>query len=512
MLLLLLLLPAVAAGSTLKLAVLIGNNRGHEAGRTLRYVHQDARKLHRVLTELGGFAPDNVHLLLEQGSGRAWQLLRSVEAKIRRHRSTPGNKALLLFYYSGHADGSVLELGDSSLEYSRLLGFLKRSGADVRLVFIDSCRSGRLLAAKGGRPGRGYRIQVSDEMNSHGYAVITSSAADELSQESMEVRGSFFTHYLVSALRGAGDISGDGRVTLAEAYRYTYARTVARTSGTVGGGQHPMYEFKLAGQGDVVLTRTLDAGSRLLFSPAASGRLVVLDSRSEEMVAESTVTAGEQVQLALAPGDYTVYLLSKGVARRGRVSLARGQHTRLDRRQLVPHRLARTVTKGGLFRRSLAQRLDAGLLVRRMPLELGDVALGPALGYHLGLTDSWGLDARLTWATAINPDVATGYHELGLQLGPSLRWRLSRLLLFQVGALVGYDHLFQDDRQGIERHTSAFSYLLLAEAGIPAGFDGRLVFYLNLGGGGRVFQLRDAGWVHRVDLQATWGIGWAWGD
>jgi uncharacterized caspase-like protein len=59
-------------------------------------------------------------------------------------------------------------------------------------------------------------------VDASGEVVITSSSADELSQESDEVGGSYFTHYLLSGLRGAADTSGDGEVTLDEAYRYVY--------------------------------------------------------------------------------------------------------------------------------------------------------------------------------------------------------------------------------------------------------------------------------------------------
>ena len=56
-----------------------------------------------------------------------------------------------------------------------------------------------------------------DDLASTGEALLTSSAADENALESKEIRGSFFSHHLVSGLRGAADSSGDGQVTLAEA-------------------------------------------------------------------------------------------------------------------------------------------------------------------------------------------------------------------------------------------------------------------------------------------------------
>jgi hypothetical protein len=47
-----------------------------------------------------------------------------------------------------------------------------------------------------------------------GHAFLTSSAASEVAQESDRIRASYFTYYLVSGLRGAADVTGEGKVTL----------------------------------------------------------------------------------------------------------------------------------------------------------------------------------------------------------------------------------------------------------------------------------------------------------
>src|SRR5439155_1760197 len=105
----------------------------------------------------------------------------------------------------------------------------------------------------------------------------------ELALESREIRGSFFTHHFVSGLRGAADASGDGRVTLAEAYEYAFSRTVSATSGTVVGPQHPAYDYRLSGKGDFVLTDLLRP-SGVLELPAGYDRLLVLAEPREQVV------------------------------------------------------------------------------------------------------------------------------------------------------------------------------------------------------------------------------------
>lgn len=60
-----------------------------------------------------------------------------------------------------------------------------------------------------------------------------------------------FTYYLVEGLRGAGDLDGDGTVTLQELYQYV-EREVTQRSRAVGGNQHPVLKGELEGQLPVV--------------------------------------------------------------------------------------------------------------------------------------------------------------------------------------------------------------------------------------------------------------------
>ena len=85
--------------------------------------------------------------------------------------------------------------------------------------------------SKGVRAAPAFDVQQAQAASTrpHGLVLIASSSADEESQESDEIGASFFTHYLASGLLGDADASGDGKVTLSEAYAYAYARTVGET-------------------------------------------------------------------------------------------------------------------------------------------------------------------------------------------------------------------------------------------------------------------------------------------
>jgi hypothetical protein len=91
-------------------------------------------------------------------------------------------------------------------------------------------------------------------------------------QESAALGGSFFTHHLDVGLRGAADADGDGQVTLAEAFRYTSARTVAQTAATQGGVQHPTYDFRMSGR-LVVLGLTIQPGAGTSYRDVADAPL-----------------------------------------------------------------------------------------------------------------------------------------------------------------------------------------------------------------------------------------------
>ena len=124
--------------------------------------------------------------------------------------------------------------------------------SEVRLGILDACQSGEITRTKGMVIGVPF-AEVTEVRQAEGEAWLTAASADEAAQESDKIRGSFFTHYLLSALRGAAD-QGDGVVTLGEAYAYAYDRTVSRTGATTGGTQHPTYDYRITGRGDLPLT------------------------------------------------------------------------------------------------------------------------------------------------------------------------------------------------------------------------------------------------------------------
>src|SRR5436190_233554 len=136
-----------------------------------------------------------------------------LNARIREHR-----EAILVVYYSGHADGEALHLAGTRLAMSELKELLVGSPAVSRVLIVDACRSGTLINLKGARQVTPFPVTVLDDPVPEGFAVLTSSTASEDSQESIALGGSFFTYYLNSGLIGGADHDRDGTVTLSELY------------------------------------------------------------------------------------------------------------------------------------------------------------------------------------------------------------------------------------------------------------------------------------------------------
>jgi WD40 repeat protein len=281
---LVLLLALLGAGPSLaatRLAVLVGANAGWEGDVPLRYAQEDARRLGEALSELGGFPADAI-VQLRTPTGE--QLRAALDAAKQRLAASSG-ETLFVFYYSGHADERHLHLRGAPLSFEELSRRLRELPASVKVGILDACRSGSILSTKGGRPASAFSVHVQDELALRGTVLLTSSGADELSQEARALSGSFFTHHLVSGLRGAADEDGDLQVSLEEVYRYASVRTLLDTALTPSGAQRPAFRYELKGRGRLVLTR-LNGPVAFLRFPRDGQRCFVTDAGERWLLAE----------------------------------------------------------------------------------------------------------------------------------------------------------------------------------------------------------------------------------
>jgi hypothetical protein len=308
-----------------RFALLVGVNDGGPARARLRYAASDAHAMARVLESLGGVAPGDL-VFVADGSRRAVQEGFAAVEKMLRAEQSRGVRRELVFYYSGHSDEEGLLLGGERISYQELRAFIHQAPADLSLAILDSCESGAFTRHKGGARRAPFLLDAS--IDTHGHAFLTSSAANEVAQESDRIAASFFTYFLVSGLRGAADSNRDRRVTLQEAFQFASQETLARTERTQGGPQHAAYEFDLTGTGDMVVTDVRTTQSGLVLTPELSGRISVREAGGA-LIAELRKPAGSSVELGLEPGSYVVAVESGGAVQEAQLTLAAGEHLAL---------------------------------------------------------------------------------------------------------------------------------------------------------------------------------------
>ncbi len=306
----------------------------------LRYAHSDARQVAGVFTELGGVSTEDQQVLIEPTPA---ELLAALKSVVRGVAQLPA-RTELVFYYSGHSDEQGLLLKGQRLGYQELRKALLATGVDVRVAVLDSCASGAFTRLKGGQRKPPFVVDASSDVK--GYAFLTSSSSTEAAQESDNVRGSFFTHYFLSALRGAGDVTGDHRVTLNEAYQFAFHETLARTENTLSGAQHAAYDIQLAGAGDLVLTDLRLTNATLRLGPDIQGHLFVRDAQNN-LVVEFYKKEPQAMDLALAPQRYRVSLERDGQWLRSQIHLSKDGPTMLSVNDFEVVKPEQTVQRGG---------------------------------------------------------------------------------------------------------------------------------------------------------------------
>ncbi|MBI4976816.1 MAG: caspase family protein [Spirochaetes bacterium] len=327
---------------TRRFGVFAGATNGGANREMLRYAASDAQSLAKVFSAMGGMASDDRVLIIEPDtltiSNAFAEMSRAVGAVKSRVQRTE-----FVFYYSGHSDSEGLILGREKYAYRDLKRAVSSIGADIRIVILDSCESGAFTRYKGGMKQQPLIIEKTPGIT--GYAVLTSSSADEVSQESDIIGGSYFTHHLIAALRGAADINGDRSVSLNEAYQYTFRETLAKTSRTEAGPQHPFYDIQLTGSGEVALTELARTDGTLIIAGDISGRVAV-QGADGAVIAETVKSTGKPLEMGLERGSYTIRVRNGRTAAESSFIIAKADRRTVTMSDLKPVVLEETAVRG----------------------------------------------------------------------------------------------------------------------------------------------------------------------
>lgn len=344
------LVPAAARGAPAEpdvavYALVVGSNAAGAGQAALHYAEDDARRVAATLVELGGYPPDAIDVVVHPTPAALRDHLDQLAARVAAARAA-GRAARVVFYYSGHARATAIDLGAEELALGELRQRLFGIPATLTVVVLDACQSGAFSRIKGAEPAADFSFNSRQHLGASGIAVLASSSGSELSQESEQLRSSYFTHHLLVGLRGAGDADRDGQVSIDEAYRYAYHQTLLATAGTAVGGQHVSLEVELKGHGDVPLTFPRAATAAIELPGGLEGQALVEDRRAGAVVAEIYKARGQAVRIAVAPGDYRVMVRHGGAVARCEVSTAGGAAVvELDRCASEP--IAIAAAKGG---------------------------------------------------------------------------------------------------------------------------------------------------------------------
>jgi hypothetical protein len=235
-----------------------------------------------------------------------------------------GEPVDFFFVYSGHGDltesgqGELL-LSDGALNRTDLYAeLLARSPADFNHVVVDACHAYEFVSGRGSAEELDHRLterarryldaQTIDRFPNTGVIVATSASAK--THEWSEYHAGVFSHEIRSALLGAADIDGDGRVTYREAGAFIVAANerVSHTKARLDVWVHP--PRREPSRPLAVWT----GGPSLSFDRPVAGHLWLEDERgvrlgeahkSPEQPLTLALVPRERYYLTLGPDEYT---------------------------------------------------------------------------------------------------------------------------------------------------------------------------------------------------------------
>lgn len=186
----------------------------------LRFPAKDANDLQRALVDprVGRFTAENVWLLTNELATR-----KNILGKLNELTLTAREDDLVLIYMSSHGSPSKDDAGlagvgyivtydtdknrlwDDAIEYQSLASIVSRIKARRKVLFLDTCFSGQaakagsksLVLEPTGVAASTARLFLSGE----GTYVIASSKPNEMSWESDQLSNSYFTYFLIEALK-----------------------------------------------------------------------------------------------------------------------------------------------------------------------------------------------------------------------------------------------------------------------------------------------------------------------
>jgi hypothetical protein len=240
-----------------KYALVVGIGRFKDASiPKLQYAAKDAKDVAALLADPqhGNFDPANITLLTDEQATRA-AILNAMQQIFLQARE----EDLVVTYVSSHGspaeqerglggigyivtyDANVKNLWVDGLEYKDFAKKTMMIKARRKVTFLDTCFSGE--ASKRGEKALAIEGLGVDEgtakmfLSGEGTFVITSSSANERSWESERIQNSYFTFYLLDALKRSKEPP-----TIREVFQYLSERVPTVVAREKQAPQHPQMQ------------------------------------------------------------------------------------------------------------------------------------------------------------------------------------------------------------------------------------------------------------------------------
>jgi len=296
--------------TTRRIGLFVGANEGNPARQgKLGFAQSDAEAVSSIFFELGGTnqkdreREDNI--LRQPGRASLDRRLDAIKKELADARGK-GQRTELIFYYAGHSDRIGINLGSERYNTNDLLGRIQNIEADVRIVILDMCYAGN--AARG--DGDEDWVPLSFD----GCAVLASTEANEESLEMEEIGSTFFTHSLITGLKGAADDNGDANVTLQELYDFVSKEVKIKTE-ELKIKQTPVFKPKNTGSEETKLTNINLARARFTINSDVTGRIGIWDNSRKILLSDLTKDNQSVMNLAFDFGDYQLRLFRENPSR-----------------------------------------------------------------------------------------------------------------------------------------------------------------------------------------------------
>lgn len=334
-------------------ALLIGNNDGGKKLGKLKYIQNDLLSLKQILKDNCGFDDRNISVLYNNSPDQ-------IEKEFLRisKDTASGTEKLFLLYYTGHADQKNLMISGEELPIQKIRLLLAKVDASIKISVFDACQSGSFTRTKGGQLGKPFLFENDNKIK--GQVILSSSSQNESAQESDQLKSSVFTFHFINSLRGSADITGDNKVSLLEAYNYSYNQTVVTTTQSWAGIQHPSYNFNIHGEGDIILADLNNQKTGIVFDKDIKGSITIYDKRNN-IISEFTKEISKTNRITLNPGSYTIINSDENTTFQNQISLPKNSFSIINKSHLRKSFLSTLGMSKGKFQNTLETAVFTGV-------------------------------------------------------------------------------------------------------------------------------------------------------